>query len=248
MGNSCPGVRVTLLRSLALYHLRSENSGRYCCWSRRYRACAASRISRAGSRGQQPLPWPLPGLLLARDPSTQARPAGDGIPGTPAYYANVPPGGFQSLPTAQPTYLKLLSKALMLILQLGILQPSPQQFCSGYQASQGSKHDWDDEWEDSSMVAYEPGTLGIETYSNQGSSSVVCSVADHYCLSMCWDLLLNQRSGREAFMMNMDKVCMVGEVAGKALPPPVYHAYKLVPMHTQMLVHQHYKHFGCMLA
>ncbi|MBZ3888343.1 sorting nexin 18 [Sciurus carolinensis] len=102
MGTSCRGVRATLLRSLALYHLRSENSGRSRCWSRRCRACVASRISRAGSRASTIAATASSrSLMNTVNQVPKLGPAGGGCPGAPACYANVQPGGFQSLLSAQ---------------------------------------------------------------------------------------------------------------------------------------------------
>ena len=208
------------LRARALYDFRSENPGEISLREHEVLSLCSEQdiegwLEGINSRGDRGL-FPASYVQVIRAP--EPGPVGDGGPGAPARYANVPPGGFEPLPAAPPTSFKPPPDAFQPLLQPqqappvstfqppgagfsyggSALQPSPQQLYGGggYQASQGSDDDWDDEWDDSSTVADEPGALGSGAYPDlDGSSSGGVGAAGRYRLSTRSDLSLGSRSG-----------------------------------------------------
>ncbi|NP_443102.2 sorting nexin-18 isoform b [Homo sapiens] len=206
------------LRARALYDFRSENPGEISLREHEVLSLCSEQdiegwLEGVNSRGDRGL-FPASYVQVIRAP--EPGPAGDGGPGAPARYANVPPGGFEPLPVAPPASFKPPPDAFQALLQPqqapppstfqppgagfpyggGALQPSPQQLYGGYQASQGSDDDWDDEWDDSSTVADEPGALGSGAYPDlDGSSSAGVGAAGRYRLSTRSDLSLGSRGG-----------------------------------------------------
>ncbi|XP_058289959.1 sorting nexin-18 isoform X2 [Hylobates moloch] len=206
------------LRARALYDFRSENPGEISLREHEVLSLCSEQdiegwLEGVNSRGDRGL-FPASYVQVIRAP--EPGPAGDGGPGAPARYANVPPGGFEPLPVAPPASFKPPPDAFQPLLQPqqapppstfqppgagfpyggGALQPSPQQLYGGYQASQGSDDDWDDEWDDSSTVADEPGALGSGAYPDlDGSSSAGVGAAGRYRLSTRSDLSLGSRGG-----------------------------------------------------
>lgn len=213
------GAATMALRARALYDFRSENPGEISLREHEVLSLCSEQdiegwlegINSRGDRGLFPASYVQ--VIRAPEPS----PAGDSGPGAPALYANVPPGGFETLPTPPPVSFKPSPDAFQPLLQPqqapqpstfqppgagfqyrgGALQPSPQQlYGGGYQASQGSDDDWDDEWDDSSTVADEPGALGSGAYPDlDGSSSGGVGAAGRYRLSTRSDLSLGSRGG-----------------------------------------------------
>uniref|UniRef100_A0A4X1SMW0 Sorting nexin 18 n=1 Tax=Sus scrofa TaxID=9823 RepID=A0A4X1SMW0_PIG len=211
------GTVTMALRARALYDFRSENPGEISLREHEVLSlCSEQDIEgwlEGNSRGDRGL-FPASYVQVIRAP--EPGPAGDGGPGVPARYANVPPGGFEPLPAAPPASFKPPPDAFQPLLQPqqapppstfqppgsgfpyggGALQPSPQQLYSGgYQASQGSDDDWDDEWDDSSTVADEPGALGSGAYPDLDGSSGGVGAAGRYSLSTRSDLSLGSRGG-----------------------------------------------------
>lgn len=208
------------LRARALYDFRSENPGEISLKEHEVLSLCSEQdiegwLEGVNSRGDRGL-FPASYVQVIRAP--EPGPLGDGGPGAPARYANVPPGGFEPLPAAPPASFKPPPDAFQPLLQPqqapppstfqppgagfpyggGALQPSPQQplYGGGYQASQGSDDDWDDEWDDSSTVADEPGALGSGAYPDlDGSSSAGGGAAGRYRLSTRSDLSLGARGG-----------------------------------------------------
>uniref|UniRef100_A0A8C5YA36 Sorting nexin n=1 Tax=Microcebus murinus TaxID=30608 RepID=A0A8C5YA36_MICMU len=145
------------LRARALYDFRWENPGEISLREHEVLSlCSEQDIEGwlEGCRGHRGL-FPASYVQVIRAP--EPGPARYGGPGAPAQLANVPPSGFEPLPAPPPASFKPPPNAS---LGGGALQPSPQQLYGGYQASQGSDDDWDNEWDDSSTVVDEPGTLG----------------------------------------------------------------------------------------
>uniref|UniRef100_A0ABI7XQ91 Sorting nexin 18 n=1 Tax=Felis catus TaxID=9685 RepID=A0ABI7XQ91_FELCA len=206
------------LRARALYDFRSENPGEISLREHEVLSLCSEQdiegwLEGVNSRGDRGL-FPASYVQVIRAP--EPGPAGDGGPGAPARYANVPPGGFEPLPAAPPASFKPPPDAFQPLLQPqqapppstfqppaagfpyggGALQPSPQQlYGGGYQASQGSDDDWDDEWDDSSTVADEPGALGSGAYPDLDGSSSAGGAAGRYRLSTRSDLSLGSRGG-----------------------------------------------------
>ncbi|XP_072613030.1 sorting nexin-18 isoform X3 [Vulpes vulpes] len=183
------------LRARALYDFRSENPGEISLREHEVLSLCSEQdiegwLEGVNSRGDRGL-FPASYVQVIRAP--EPGPAGDGGPGAPARYANVPPGGFEPLPAAPPA-AAFQPPAAGFPYGGGALQPPPPQlYGGGYQASQGSDDDWDDEWDDSSTVADEPGALGSGAYPDLDGSSAAGGAAGRYRLSTRPDLSLGAR-------------------------------------------------------
>uniref|UniRef100_A0A8C5K7Y0 Sorting nexin n=1 Tax=Jaculus jaculus TaxID=51337 RepID=A0A8C5K7Y0_JACJA len=183
------------LRARALYDFKSENPGEISLREHELLSLCSEQdiegwLEGVNSRGDRGL-FPASYVQVIRVPE-----AGDGGPGVPCRYANVPPGGFEPVPAAAPTPSTFQPHAS----GFPYVQPSPQQLygAGGGGDYQGSDDDWDDEWDDSSTVADEPGSnpdLDGSASAGGGGGGGGGAAAGRYRLCTRSDLSLGPRSG-----------------------------------------------------
>uniref|UniRef100_A0A8D0GLM3 Sorting nexin n=1 Tax=Sphenodon punctatus TaxID=8508 RepID=A0A8D0GLM3_SPHPU len=194
------------LRARALYDFRSENPGEISLREHEVLSLCSEQdiegwLEGVNSRGDRGL-FPASYVQVIRAPA--AEPPVPAPAPAPARYANLPPGGFEPLPTPATSFKppqqqqqqqqQLPPPAAAEPFQLpppsGFpFQAAPYGGGGSYQPSQGSDDDWDDDWDDSSTVADEPGVLGssypdYEAAGGGGGSSARYRFSTHSDLSL----------------------------------------------------------------
>ncbi|NWU12831.1 SNX18 protein, partial [Cephalopterus ornatus] len=184
-------------RARALYDFRSENPGEISLREHEVLSLCSEQdiegwlegINSRGDRGLFPASYVQ--VILAAEP-----------PPPPARYANLPAGVIEPLPSLAVFKPAALEARPAAALEPFPLSPAaagypfpPAPYGGSYQPSQGSDDDWEDDWDESSTVADEPGALSSSypVYEETGRR-----VSVHYRLSMQSELSLSSHSGHLA--------------------------------------------------